>query len=278
MLVATRSDGSLVPSSFSFLPRFLDPGDVLVINTSGTLPAAFDAVADTVPLVVHLSTQLDRRRWVVEPRRVTRWGHRALGGSPAGPSVEPGRGRHAHPRPSLRWRPKTVGGHLPRAPTDAPLADRQRASHPLQLRRTGVAPRDLPERLRHRTRECGDAQCGPALHAGGHHPAGGQGGHRDADCPPHRGRLSRSRRAALSRNGGGAGIDSRVGQWRPPTPSTGGGRGHHRRAGARDVGWGGRPGSPVPRMDRPGGLARASRRWSPTGCSPDGTNRPRLIC
>ncbi len=70
MLVATRSEGSLVPSSFSFLPRFLDPGDVLVINTSGTLPAAFDAVAGTVPLVVHLSTQLDQRRWVVEPRRV----------------------------------------------------------------------------------------------------------------------------------------------------------------------------------------------------------------
>jgi S-adenosylmethionine:tRNA ribosyltransferase-isomerase len=70
MLVATRSDGSLVPSSFSFLPRFLDPGDVLVINTSGTLPAAFDAVADTVRLVIHLSTQLDDGRWVVEPRRV----------------------------------------------------------------------------------------------------------------------------------------------------------------------------------------------------------------
>ena len=69
MLVASRSDGSLIPSSFSFLPRFLDPGDVLVINTSGTLPAAVDAVADGVHLVIHLSTQLDDRRWVVEPRR-----------------------------------------------------------------------------------------------------------------------------------------------------------------------------------------------------------------
>ncbi len=70
MLVATRGHGSLVPSSFSFLPRFLDPGDVVVVNTSGTLPAAFDAVADTVPLVIHLSTQLDGRQWVVEPRQV----------------------------------------------------------------------------------------------------------------------------------------------------------------------------------------------------------------
>jgi S-adenosylmethionine:tRNA ribosyltransferase-isomerase len=71
MLVATRSTRSLVPSSFSFLPRFLDAGDALVVNTSGTIPAAVDAVAeDGSELVVHLSTPLDDGRWVVEPRRV----------------------------------------------------------------------------------------------------------------------------------------------------------------------------------------------------------------
>ena len=72
MLVATKSDRSLVPSTFSFLPRFLEPGDALVINTSGTIPAAIDAVAeDGTALVVHLSTQLDDAHWVVEPRRPT---------------------------------------------------------------------------------------------------------------------------------------------------------------------------------------------------------------
>jgi S-adenosylmethionine:tRNA ribosyltransferase-isomerase len=72
MLVSHRRSAEIVPSSFIFLPRFLDPGDLLVINTSGTLPAAVDAVAaDGTELVVHLSTQLDATRWVVELRRIT---------------------------------------------------------------------------------------------------------------------------------------------------------------------------------------------------------------
>ena len=72
MLVATRSDRSLVPSSFSFLPKFLEAGDTLVINTSGTIPAAVEVVADDgSELAVHLSTRLDDDRWVVEPRRVS---------------------------------------------------------------------------------------------------------------------------------------------------------------------------------------------------------------
>ena len=71
MLVSYKSTGSLVPSSFIFLPSFLESGDLLVINTSGTLPAAVDAVAaDGTALVIHLSTQLGEGRWVVEPRRI----------------------------------------------------------------------------------------------------------------------------------------------------------------------------------------------------------------
>ena len=40
MLVAHRRDGRLVHSHFSELPRFLDEGDLIVVNTSGTLAAA----------------------------------------------------------------------------------------------------------------------------------------------------------------------------------------------------------------------------------------------
>lgn len=70
MLVARRDDTSLVHSTFALLPTFLDPVDLVVVNTSGTIPAAVDAVAeDGTPLVIHLSTQLDAHRWVVEPRR-----------------------------------------------------------------------------------------------------------------------------------------------------------------------------------------------------------------
>jgi S-adenosylmethionine:tRNA ribosyltransferase-isomerase len=70
MLVTYRHDQSLVPSSFTFLTRFLEPGDLLVVNTSGTIPAAIDATSEAGhELVVHLSTELDDARWVVEPRR-----------------------------------------------------------------------------------------------------------------------------------------------------------------------------------------------------------------
>jgi len=70
MMVAYKRDGRLVHSTFALLPAFLDAGDIVVVNTSGTIPAAIDAVASNgTPLVVHLSTQLDDGRWVVEPRR-----------------------------------------------------------------------------------------------------------------------------------------------------------------------------------------------------------------
>jgi len=71
MLVTHAGTGSIESSTFVLLPQFLDEGDVLVINTSGTIPAAFDAVGeDGTSLVVHLSTELDDQRWVVEPRRL----------------------------------------------------------------------------------------------------------------------------------------------------------------------------------------------------------------
>jgi S-adenosylmethionine:tRNA ribosyltransferase-isomerase len=70
MMVAHRAAGTIEHSTFALLPTFLEPGDVVVVNTSGTIPAALDAVAaDRTPLVVHLSTQLARGRWVVEVRR-----------------------------------------------------------------------------------------------------------------------------------------------------------------------------------------------------------------
>lgn len=70
MLVARRRDQRLVHSTFALLPAFLEPGDLVVVNTSSTIPAALDAVAsDGTRLVIHLSTQLDDGRWVVEPRQ-----------------------------------------------------------------------------------------------------------------------------------------------------------------------------------------------------------------
>jgi S-adenosylmethionine:tRNA ribosyltransferase-isomerase len=67
MMVAYKNEARLVHATFSELPRFLDAGDLVVVNTSSTLAAAIDA-ADT-DLTVHLSTRLPADLWVVELRR-----------------------------------------------------------------------------------------------------------------------------------------------------------------------------------------------------------------
>lgn len=55
---------------FRDLARFLSPGDVLVVNTSATVPAAVDGRRrDRTAVTVHFSTPLDHDAWVVELRR-----------------------------------------------------------------------------------------------------------------------------------------------------------------------------------------------------------------
>ena len=43
LMVAPRGDGRIAHACFRDLPRFLEPGDLLVINVSATLPAAIPA-------------------------------------------------------------------------------------------------------------------------------------------------------------------------------------------------------------------------------------------
>jgi S-adenosylmethionine:tRNA ribosyltransferase-isomerase len=69
MLVATRSTGCLVNTYFSELPRLLDEGDLVVVNTSGTLAAAIPARTSSGRAVeVHLSTKLPAGLWTTELR------------------------------------------------------------------------------------------------------------------------------------------------------------------------------------------------------------------
>ena len=71
MMVAERATNQLTNSTFSRLPTFLDPGDLVVINTSAVIPAAVPATApDGTHVVVHLSTRFDADLWVIELRRV----------------------------------------------------------------------------------------------------------------------------------------------------------------------------------------------------------------
>ncbi|CAA9399375.1 S-adenosylmethionine:tRNA ribosyltransferase-isomerase-like protein [uncultured Rubrobacteraceae bacterium] len=69
LMVSYLEDDRVVHSSFADLPEFLQAGDTLVINTSGTMNAAIPALqGNGTPLTVHLSTRLPADLWVVELR------------------------------------------------------------------------------------------------------------------------------------------------------------------------------------------------------------------
>jgi S-adenosylmethionine:tRNA ribosyltransferase-isomerase len=73
LLVSSRRAGTIVHARFRELPRFLSPGDLLVVNTSATLPAAVPATrADGVELELRFSTPAAGRDrdsyWIVELR------------------------------------------------------------------------------------------------------------------------------------------------------------------------------------------------------------------
>ncbi|MBJ7595832.1 MAG: S-adenosylmethionine:tRNA ribosyltransferase-isomerase [Candidatus Dormibacteraeota bacterium] len=68
LLVATRAD--LSHRRFRDLPEVLEAGDLVVVNTSATVPAALRAEReDGQPARVHLSGWLDPAHWIVEVRR-----------------------------------------------------------------------------------------------------------------------------------------------------------------------------------------------------------------
>jgi len=69
MLVSNRTTGAIEHAHFRDLPRFLDPGDLLVLNTTATLPAALTARrANGDEIALHYSTSLPGGLAIVEPR------------------------------------------------------------------------------------------------------------------------------------------------------------------------------------------------------------------
>ena len=140
------SGAGIAHRRFRELPELLEPGDLVVINTSATLPARVEAQrADGAVVPVHVSTQLDDGDWVVELRRPDNSGP-DLGAEPGAVLDLPDGLRLAlvegHPdpaRPSRLWRarpsePTAVTVWLPRhgrpvgygyLAGDFPLAARQ---------------------------------------------------------------------------------------------------------------------------------------------------------
>lgn len=69
LMVSQIATDQVTHTRFREIGDFLEPGDLLVINTSGTLNAALPTQrADGKPFELHLSTRLPDQRWVVEMR------------------------------------------------------------------------------------------------------------------------------------------------------------------------------------------------------------------
>jgi S-adenosylmethionine:tRNA ribosyltransferase-isomerase len=139
LLVASRSTGKLVHSCFAELSHFLHPGDVLVVNNSGTLAAALPARIDGEEVELHLSTPVDGHgsgtNWVVELRTVDRRPLRA----PNGARLElPGAGGAELLAPYLGSGRLAVARLSLGAPIEDYLA---RHGHPIRYRHTEA---DLP--------------------------------------------------------------------------------------------------------------------------------------
>jgi len=69
LLVGERAAGAVSHHRFTDLPALLRAGDVLVVNTSATLPAAVPVTGS--PLTIHFSTELADGGWLIEVRRQT---------------------------------------------------------------------------------------------------------------------------------------------------------------------------------------------------------------
>jgi S-adenosylmethionine:tRNA ribosyltransferase-isomerase len=68
-MVSNRATGEIVHTRFRDLPRFLHAGDLLVLNTTATLPAALRARReDGDEILLHYSTSLPGDLAVIEPR------------------------------------------------------------------------------------------------------------------------------------------------------------------------------------------------------------------
>lgn len=85
LLVTSRSSGTVDHDTFARIDRHLRPGDVVVVNTSATVPAAIDArAADGEAFRIHFSGRGSSGFWNVELRSVG-----ADGSTSPGPGLDP---------------------------------------------------------------------------------------------------------------------------------------------------------------------------------------------
>jgi S-adenosylmethionine:tRNA ribosyltransferase-isomerase len=73
LMVSHVKEDAVTHTRFDELPHLLEPGDVLVVNTSATINASFDAIREMRDglshVEVHLSTRWSGSRWLIELRQ-----------------------------------------------------------------------------------------------------------------------------------------------------------------------------------------------------------------
>jgi len=132
LLVSQGTTGEISHHRFGDLPGLLRPGDLIVVNTSGTLPAEVVALPAELRLAVHFSTAWPDGGWLVELRSIT--GPATVpypGGEPgdvfvdggAADAEQPGDGGHGVVRPGQQVAcvADLLGGHG-RGPAEAHAA------------------------------------------------------------------------------------------------------------------------------------------------------------
>ncbi len=89
LMVSYLANNRVVHTQFRELPDFLEAGDLLVINTSGTMNAALHATRrDGTPFELHLSTHLPADMWIVEVRQPGATGTRPFYDARAGETLQ----------------------------------------------------------------------------------------------------------------------------------------------------------------------------------------------
>ncbi|MEO7502616.1 MAG: S-adenosylmethionine:tRNA ribosyltransferase-isomerase [Gemmatimonadaceae bacterium] len=92
LMVSCIEDDSIRHTRFFDFPDFLDPGDLVVVNTSATVNAALEAERESgdgsvSDVVLHLSAPLSENKWVVELRQYAEKGTSPLLDAEAGDLV-----------------------------------------------------------------------------------------------------------------------------------------------------------------------------------------------
>ena len=141
-----------IHGTFSSLPDLLQPGDLVVVNNSPTVPAALDVDIDGVgPAVVHVSTRLPGELWTVEPRRRIANGSTSPLTLDRRPTTVRLAGTDEPVLQLLRPSPGSVRLWLAAETDGLDIGDvlrRARPGDPLPLRPAGLAARRLPDRVR----------------------------------------------------------------------------------------------------------------------------------